>query len=72
MAQLTKKQMHTLRVAINRALQGPTWFSEVTSPEGYELRNQTRTWLRLNIVRELQQILPPDERVSTNGVKHVD
>lgn len=67
--QLTKAQMRSLRVVINRALQGPDWFADAASPEAYELRARTRTWLRLIVVRDLQELLPLDERVKLDGVK---
>lgn len=71
---LTEEQMRTLRIVINRALQGPGWFSEhagdgIGAAMHAELRNQTRTWLRLNIARELQGVLPSNERVNLDGVK---
>lgn len=67
--------MRALRVVINRALQGPAWFNECPNSDPHtlavhaELRNQTRTWLRLIVVRDLQELLPPDERVKLDGVK---
>jgi hypothetical protein len=67
---MTKQECRLLRVVVNRALLGPAWFNDTAGlPMVYELRHQTREWLLANVVRELNQMLPADERVSVDGIR---
>lgn len=61
---LSRKECAQIRVAINRAATGPSWFVNAgEDPTAAEIRAATREWLRVEIVRHLQNMLPPNERV---------
>lgn len=59
---LTKRECAYLRGVITRLHNGPEWYSETPSPMLYELRARNRIWID-GQVRELQGMLPFDERV---------
>lgn len=63
------KERVMLRTLVNRANAGPPWFADslgnpLLNALHAELRYQTRAWLSTQIARELQQMLPPSERVT--------
>lgn len=68
---LSKQDCKLLRVLVNRSTMldlGPQWFTDEPSDPRLsalhaELRHQTREWLRTNIAKEVQSMLPRDERV---------
>lgn len=73
---LTKHECALLRALINRSVLGPAWFND--EPSTLELRSvvgqlrfETREWLMANIVRELQAMLPADQRVSFSGIRQL-
>lgn len=65
---ISRKDCKLVRAVVNRAALGPAWFNEdasspLLSAMIAELRSQTREWLQANIIRELNYMMPPDERV---------
>lgn len=65
---LSKGDCRVLRVVVNRTRMGPAWFND--TPEDpqmralhAELRFQTQEWLRANVGRELNNLMPINERV---------
>lgn len=64
---LNKKECAKVRSVINRLHDGPAWFKEEPSAAMgsallAELRTQSKWWAE-DLIRELQQMLPHDERV---------
>lgn len=65
---MTKAQCAQIRVAINRAYDGPPMMHETLSDPAQQvvlrqLQADVRTWLGMQIIAHLQNILPPNERV---------
>lgn len=66
---LSRKDCGQIRVAINRAAVGPPWMRDEgpIAPElralRAELRARTQEWLRTEIIKHLQGMMPVDERV---------
>jgi hypothetical protein len=70
---MTRAECAALRVTIARLMTGPAWFDELPdTPElravVYELRKRTREWLSIP-VRELQGLLPADQRITAAGMQ---
>lgn len=73
---LTRAECALIRVVVNRALLGPAWFNDL--PESpllramfYETKKQTREWMMANVVRELNNLLPADQRITAAGIQAI-
>lgn len=65
---MTKAEMASVRVAINRLYDGPPMMRETLStPEAQALlralQSDLRAWLGREVIAHLQNMLPPNERV---------